>query len=111
MRRLVGLFLLLVLVLAEIHDSADARPFVGRDLDQIEIGLASFGDSLIDRQNSELFTSRSNDSHRRNANLFIDPSRNPLSDWSGPFLLENKSPLPDERFAGAFVCKHPKTNA
>src|SRR5438874_9372707 len=92
MRRLMRLLLLLVLVFAEIHDSADARPLVRRDLDQIEVRLAGLRNRLIDRQNSELFTSWSNDPHRRYANLLVDPSRNPLSDWSSPFLFENKSP-------------------
>src|SRR6476660_3031813 len=103
MRRLVGLLFLFVLVLAEVHNSADAGPLIGRNLDQIEVRLAGLHDRLIDRQNSELFTSRSNDSHRRDANLFIDPSRNPLCDWSVPFLLENKSPWPGIIRRG-FVC-------
>src|SRR5207237_4932713 len=94
MRRLMGFLLLLVLILAEIHDPADARPLVRRNLDQVEVRLAGLRDRLIDRQNSELFTSWSNDPHRRDANLLVDPSRYPLSDWSSPFLFKNKSPLP-----------------
>ena len=111
MRGLMGLLLFLVLIFAEIHDSANTWPLVGRNLDQIKVGFPGLRNRLIDRQNSELFTSRSNNSHRRNANLFIDPSRNPLCDWSSPFLFENKSPVPGECLARTLFVLKAKTEA
>ncbi len=54
--RLTGvlLFVLVVLVFAVIHDSANGGPFVGSDLDKIQAGIASPFERLFGGDNPQL---------------------------------------------------------
>ena len=70
---LAGAFLLLVLELAVVHDLADRRPFVGRDLDEVETKLAGGFHGLAGRQDAEHGAVGANDADGRNADLFVDP--------------------------------------
>ncbi len=65
-------FLLLILELAEVHDSADGRFFVWRDLDKIKPRLASPGHRLIGGDDSELPTFGGDHADRGNPDLLID---------------------------------------
>jgi hypothetical protein len=68
----------LIFVLAEIHDSANGWFFVWSDLDKIETGITSAIERFIGSDNPQLFSVLSNDSYRRNANLRINASLNPI---------------------------------
>jgi hypothetical protein len=71
--RFVLPLLLLILELAEIHDSADGRALVRRHFDQIQIGLAGGSQGLFGGHDAQLFPFRGNDADRRDADLFVDP--------------------------------------
>jgi hypothetical protein len=66
------LFLFLESVLAVIEDLADRRHGVGRDLDQIETGLLGLGQSLCDRDGSEVGTVLVDQVNLANADIFVD---------------------------------------
>jgi len=65
--------LLLILEFAVVHDPANRRPFIRRDFDQIEFRLASARKRFLGRHDAQQFSVAGNDSHRRNANLLINP--------------------------------------
>ena len=65
-------FLLLILELAEIHDSADGGLFVWSDLDEIEPRLACPGHRLVGGDDSELPTFGGDHADRRDADLLVD---------------------------------------
>ena len=59
----------------------------GRNLHEVQVRIAGLCQGLIDGQNAQLLTSRSDHPDGRNADLFVDPSRYPLSDDRFPFVL------------------------
>lgn len=75
-----------VLVLAEIHDSADGRLFVGRNLNEIQTSVASAIESLVGRNNTVLSAIGTDYTNRRDADLIIDPRLNAFDCWD-PFDL------------------------
>jgi hypothetical protein len=66
-------FLLLVLVFAVIHDSANGRSLSRSDLDQVHVRFAGNANGLFRTDDAQLFTVRRDDSDGRNANLFVYP--------------------------------------
>ena len=71
---LMRLFLLLVFEFAEIHNSANRRAFGGGDFHQIQILLPRYRQSLFSGDDPQLCTVGRDDSHLRNANLFVNSS-------------------------------------
>ena len=72
------LLLLLVLVLRVVEDLADGRPRLGRDLDEVELGVG--GDPLrfggVD--DADLLAVGADQPHLRNADAVVDPGLVPL---------------------------------
>ena len=64
--------LLLVTVLAEIHDAADRRLCLRRDLDEIEMLLFRHAQGVARRHDAELLAGRARDAHLANADFFVD---------------------------------------
>jgi hypothetical protein len=64
MRLLPGLFILLVLELAKVHDPANRRTLIGRDLDEIQLGIPSPAHRFIERDDSVLGAIGTDDSQR-----------------------------------------------
>jgi len=75
-RLLTRLLVLLVFEFAEVHDSANRWPFVGCDLNEIQIGLACAVQSFVESDYSVLSSIWANDAKWRNADLAIDPCLN-----------------------------------
>src|SRR5690606_32719769 len=71
----LGLLLLLVLVLAPVHDPADGRTRSGRDFDEVEALFKGALARCFDGQDSELFAVGGNDSDRGDADLVVDSGR------------------------------------
>jgi hypothetical protein len=69
---LVKFLLLLVLELAEVHDSADGRLLVGRHLDEVEAGLTREIQGLLGGDDPELASLRRDHADRRDADLLVD---------------------------------------
>ena len=69
--RVLLLFLLLVLELAVVHDAADRRRGVGRNLHQVTANFAGHGNGLIALQNTQLFPFRADDTHFPGVNQLI----------------------------------------
>ena len=67
--------LLLVLNFAVVHDAANGRLLLGRDLHEIEAEVFGALQGFGCFQNAELVAFRSNDADRRIADLFVDPLR------------------------------------
>lgn len=65
-------FLLLILKLAEVHDSADGRFLVRRDLDKIEPRLTRPGHRLVGGDDSELPPFGGDHADRGNPDLLVD---------------------------------------
>ena len=70
--RLVLFFLLLVLELAEIHDSADGRFLVGGHLHKIQAGFPRERERLFGGDDAELSALGRDDADRRDADLLVD---------------------------------------
>src|SRR5690606_33447262 len=70
--RLARLLGRLVLVLAVVHDLADRRPGVGGDFDKVEIGFRGDAESVFDAHDSNLLTSRSDQTDFGYANALVD---------------------------------------
>lgn len=68
----VLLFVLVVLVLAVIHDSADRGPLVGGDFHKIQARIASPLESLLCGNDSQLLSLFAHDSNRCDTNVLID---------------------------------------
>src|SRR6188472_3774496 len=69
--RLARALLLLVLVLAEVHDPADRRHRGGRDLDEVEPFLSRDGQRLRRWHDPELLSSVVDDSNLSNPNALV----------------------------------------
>src|SRR5450756_2095144 len=82
-----GALLLLVLVLAEIHDAADRRLRHRRDLDQVQTLLASNGQRLLRRHDAQLLGGVIDDTNFPHPDPFIDP-RAVVTSWSGAIESE-----------------------
>ena len=63
---------LFVLVLPEIHETADRGPRRGRDLDQIEPAICCHGAGFVRRDNSKLFPVFVNKPDRADTNTIVD---------------------------------------
>jgi hypothetical protein len=63
---------LLIAKFAVVQDFADWRPFAGRDLDEVELGLASQIESLIGWHDPKLFPVDAYEANRADANLLVD---------------------------------------
>src|SRR5207244_3651784 len=63
---------LLVAELAEVHDLAHGRPFLGRNLNQVELCLAGHVQGLAGWHNTQLLSGGPNESNRADADLFVD---------------------------------------
>ena len=81
--RLLAFF---VLVLAEVHNSADGWLFVGRNLNEIQTSVASAIESLIGRNDAVLSAIGTDYTDRRDADLIVDPRLNAFDCWD-PFDL------------------------
>ena len=81
--RLLAFF---VLILTEVHDSADGRLFVGRNLNEIQTSVASTIESLVGRDDAILSAVGTDYTDRRDADLIIDPRLNAFDCWD-PFDL------------------------
>ena len=64
MRLLPGLFILLVLELAKVHDPANRRSLVGCDLDEVQLGIPRTAHRFIKRDDSVLGAIGTDDSQR-----------------------------------------------
>ncbi|GAA2073624.1 hypothetical protein GCM10009725_02480 [Aeromicrobium tamlense] len=67
--RLLGGF---VLELSEVHEAADRGPGLRGDLDEIEIGLGGQAQGILDADDADLFTARSDETDLRYANALVD---------------------------------------
>ena len=70
--RFPGALLLLVLILAEVHDPADRRHGRRRDLDQVEPLLLGDGQRLRRRHDAELLAGIVDDTDFADTNAFVD---------------------------------------
>ena len=68
----VLLFVLVVLVLAVIHDSADGGPLVGGHFHKIQTRIASPLESLLGGNDSQLLSHFAHNSNRCDTNVLID---------------------------------------
>jgi hypothetical protein len=69
---LVLFLLLLIFELAEIHDSADGRLFVGSHLHQIQTGFPGEAERLLGGDDAELPAFGGDDPNRSDPNLLVD---------------------------------------
>ena len=83
---LTGLFAFFVFVLAEVHDAADGRLFVGCNLDQIQTGITSAVQRLVGGDDSVLSAIGTDYANRRDTDLIVDPRLNAFDCWD-PFDL------------------------
>ena len=67
------LLLLLVLVLAEVHDLADRRVRLVGDFDEVESGPLGTGERLGQRDDADLFAVGADEPYLAGTNLFVDP--------------------------------------
>src|SRR5205085_263167 len=63
---------LLVLVLAEVHDLADRRFGVGCDLDEVETGLSGDGERVREASHSQLRAVGADEANLASANAIVD---------------------------------------
>ena len=68
----VGLFVLVVLVLAVIHDSADGWPLVGGHFDKIQTGVLARSSACFGRENPKLFAVFTDDTNGGDTNVVVD---------------------------------------
>jgi hypothetical protein len=94
MRPLSGLFAFLILILAEVHNSAYGRLLIGCNLDQIQAGIARSIEGFVGGDDSVLSSIGTDDSDRRDADLIVDPRLNAF-DCCGPFDLNKWTPPAD----------------
>ena len=69
---LFGLLFLLILPFAVVHDPADGRPFRGCHLHEVFADVGCHSESLVSRDNPDLFVFIADDAHRRNPNLIVN---------------------------------------
>ena len=70
----LGFLLLLVAVLAVVHDPRDRRIGLSRDLDEVEILSVRVVERLLDRLHSKLAAVLVDEPYLRDANVFVDPA-------------------------------------
>ncbi len=89
--RLLLFFLLVVNVLAVIHDAADWRLGFRRDLDEIELYFERLGAPLIRGHDSQLIAGRSDHTDRLGLDLMVDAKS--LCDGNSPLkrVLQSRS--------------------
>ena len=88
--------LFLVLVIPEVHDSADRRDCaVGDDLDQVEPLLPGDGQRLLGRHDAELLAGVVDDANFAHADPLVDP-RAVVTAWAG--AIESDMDLLSNRF-------------
>jgi len=80
------LLTLLVLVFAEIHDSADGGLFIGCNFNQVEPSIAGTVQSFVGGDDTILSTIRTYDAYWRDTDLIIDPGLNTF-DCCNPLVL------------------------
>jgi hypothetical protein len=75
-----GLLLLrlLIAVLRVIEHPTNRGLRVGRDLDEVEIAVLGVGERLVDREDPDLFTVRTDQTDLGNPDPFVDPRLVPL---------------------------------
>src|SRR5690606_8703783 len=69
---LPGLLRALVLELAVVHELADRRAGLRRDLDEVELGLLRKAQGVLDAHDSDLFAVRSDQANLGNADAVVD---------------------------------------
>src|SRR5207249_9155767 len=70
--RFLAPLVLLVLVLAEVHDLADRRFGVGCDLDEVETGLSGDGERVGEASHSQLRAVGADEANLASANAIVD---------------------------------------
>ena len=91
----MSLLFLVVLVLAEIHDSADGRTLVRSDFDQVQIGFSSLIECVLRGDDTQLFTIGRDHAHRSNSNLVVNSCLKLFGDLIYPFLRELRTTKSD----------------
>src|SRR5262249_18748210 len=89
----LGLLLLLVAVLAVVHDPRDRRIGLSRDLDEVEVLAVRVVERLLDRLHSELAALFVDETDLRRADVLVDPAV--WDDWPGGF---DPTSWPQRRF-------------
>ena len=85
---LPGLLVLFVLILAEVHDTADRWSLVGCDFYQIETGVPCSVHSFIESDDAVLRSVWANHAEGGDADLIVDPCLNAI-DRSAPCVSKN----------------------
>src|SRR6478672_13332267 len=91
----LGLLLQLVSVLAVVHDSADRRISLGRDLDQVEVPRVRVFTRFVSRLDPELLAVLVDEPHARNAYCIVDAR---LRLWTARRFETTPAPRPQMLF-------------